>query len=38
MAESGVALKSGYFVWVGSFALLALAAYFEVLAAPDRRG
>ncbi len=30
MGEMAVELENGYFVWVGGFALLALAAFFEV--------
>jgi hypothetical protein len=36
MAETRVELENGYFIWVASFALLALAAYLEFLAAADR--
>jgi hypothetical protein len=32
MGEMRVELEAGYFIWVGSFALLALAAFFEVFA------
>lgn len=31
LRENAADLRAGYFVWVVSFALLALAAYFEVL-------
>lgn len=31
LRENAADLRAGYFVWVASFALLALAAYFEVV-------
>jgi hypothetical protein len=37
MGENRVELEPGYFIWVGSFALLALAAFFVVASAAGRR-
>ena len=37
MGKNSVELEPGYFIWVGSFALLALAAFFAVRDAADRR-
>jgi hypothetical protein len=38
MGENRVELEPGYFIWVGSFALLALTAFFAVRDAAEHRG
>jgi hypothetical protein len=38
MGENRIELEPGYFIWVGSFALLALTAFFAVRDAAERRG
>ena len=37
MGDNRVELEPGYFIWVGSFALLALAAFFAIRSAAERR-
>ena len=37
MGENSAELEPGYFIWVGSFALLALAAFFAVFDAKELR-